>query len=68
MRENKINLLMIKDGKKWHCLAVKILSAKINITATYRCLKKMTVSKYNHGEKSMKLLFVIYADTESLLE
>ena len=24
--------------------------------------------KYNHGEKSMKLLFVIYADLECLLE
>ena len=26
------------------------------------------VSKYNHGEKSMKVSFIIYADMESLLE
>ena len=26
------------------------------------------ISKYNHGEKSMKVPFIIYADVESLLE
>ena len=26
------------------------------------------ILKYNHGEKSMKLSFIIYADLESLLE
>ena len=26
------------------------------------------ILKYNHGEKSMRALFVIYADLESLLE
>ena len=26
------------------------------------------VLKYNHGEKSMKVSFIIYADLESLLE
>ena len=26
------------------------------------------ILKYNHGEKSMKVLFIIYADLESLLE
>ena len=26
------------------------------------------VLKYNHGEKSMKVPFIIYADLESLLE
>ena len=26
------------------------------------------ILKYNHGEKSMKILFIIYADLESLLE
>ena len=30
--------------------------------------KKNNIIKYNHGEKSMKLLFVIYADLECLLE
>ena len=27
-----------------------------------------TILKYNHGEKSMRALFIIYADSESLLE
>ena len=26
------------------------------------------ILKYNHGEKSMKVLFIIYSDLESLLE
>ena len=26
------------------------------------------ILKYNHGEKSMKVLFIIYADLETLLE
>ena len=26
------------------------------------------ISKYNHGEKTMKVPFIIYADLESLLE
>ena len=26
------------------------------------------ILKYNHGEKSMKVPFIIYADLESLLE
>ena len=26
------------------------------------------MSKYNHGEKSMKVPFIVYADLESLLE
>ena len=30
--------------------------------------KNINIIKYNHGEKSMKLLFVIYADLECLLE
>ena len=30
--------------------------------------KDNKISKYNHGEKSMKIPFVIYADLESLLE
>ena len=29
---------------------------------------KNNIIKYNHGEKSMKLVFVIYADLECLLE
>ena len=31
-------------------------------------IKGINIIKYNHGEKSMKLLFVIYADLECLLE
>ena len=30
--------------------------------------KDNNVIKYNHGEKSIKLLFVVYADLECLLE
>ena len=30
--------------------------------------KNNNIIKYNHGEKSMKLAFVIYADLECLLE
>ena len=26
------------------------------------------IPKYNHGEKSMKVIFIIYSDLESLLE
>ena len=31
-------------------------------------IEKDNILKHNHGEKSMKVSFVIYADTESLLE
>ena len=30
--------------------------------------KDNKISKYNHGEKSIKVTFIIYADLESLLE
>ena len=30
--------------------------------------KDKKILKYNHGEKSMKVPFIIYADLESLLE
>ena len=30
--------------------------------------KDSEILKYNHREKSMKVLFIIYADMESLLE
>ena len=95
---------MITDGKKWHYLAVKSLSALLKeISSKYKgdfyCLncfhayttknklkrhKKVCenhdycyveipnednkILKYNHGEKSMKSSFIIYADLESLLE
>ena len=96
---------MITDGKKWHCLAVKKLSAllrgktsnhnggfyclncfhlyrtkKKNLKKHYNvckncdyCYEEMPnednkILKYNHGGKSMKHPFIIYADLESLLE
>ena len=42
-RENQLNLLMITDGKKWHYLAVKHLSALFrgvtsNNNADFYCL------------------------------
>ena len=42
--------------------------AKIMIIAMYKCLKYNKILKYNHGEKSVKVPFIIYADLESLLE
>ena len=103
-RENQVILLMITDGKKWHCLAVKSLSALLrgitsNHNGDFYCLNcfhsystkeklkkhekvcndhdycyvempddSNKISKYNHGEKSMRVPFVIYADLECLLE
>ena len=103
-QEKQIILLMISDGQKWHCLAVKNLSRLLRgITSNHKedfyCLKcfhsyrtenkleahkkicenhdychvemptkNNNIIKYNYGEKSMKLLFVIYADLECLLE
>ena len=104
--ENQVILLMITDGKKWHYLAVKSLSALFRgITSKHEgdfyclnCFQLYTtenklkntkmkhksenhdycyvempkednkILKYNHGEKSMKAPFIIYADLESLLE
>ena len=95
---------MITDGKKWHYLAVRKLSALLRGIASkheedFYCLncfhsfraksrlkkhknvcenhdycyvempkKGNKILKYNHGEKSMKVPFFIYADVESLLE
>ena len=95
---------MITDGKKWHYLAVKSLSALFKgITSKHErdfyclnCLQSYTtenklkkhkkvcenldycyvempeednkILKYNHGEKSVKVLFIIYGDLESSLE
>ena len=95
---------MITDGKKWHYLAVNILSALLKrITSKHKgdfyclncfcaystktklkrhmevcenhdyCCKEMPnednkILEYNHGEKSIKAPFIIYADLESLLE
>ena len=104
--ENEVILLMITDGKKWHYLAVKILSAVFKgITSKHdgylncyslNCFHSFTtenklkkhknvcekhdycyvemskednkILKYNYGEKSMKVPFIIYTDVESLLE
>ena len=95
---------MITDGKKWHYLVVKSLSALsreitskhdgdfycLNCFQSYTTENKLKkhknvcqnrdycyvempeednkILKYNHGEKSMKVPFIIYADVESLLE
>ena len=103
--ENQVILLMITNGKKWHYLAVKSLSAlfkgitsnhkvvfcRLNCLHSYSTKDKLKkhksvcknhhdycymemrkednkILKYNHGEKSMKVPFIIYADLESLLE
>ena len=103
-RENQAIPLMITDGKKWHYLVVKSLSALFrgitgNNNGDFYCLncfqsyttenklkkhKKVCenhdycyvempeednkILKYNQGEKSMKVPFIIYANLESLLE
>ena len=89
---------MITDGKKWHYLAVKKLSALLRgitskhdgyfhcLNCLYSFIKKEKLKKYenvckdhdycyiemprednkilkyNHGENSMKILFITYAD------
>ena len=96
--------MIADDGKKWHCLAVKKLSALLrgitsnnhrdfyclNSLHPYRtkeklekhekvcdnhdyCYLKMPnrfekILKYNPGEKSLKVPFIIYSDLERLLE
>ena len=103
-RKNQVILLMIIDGKKWHYLAVKKLSALLkgitskhkgdfyclNCFHSYRTENKIKkhydvcknhdycyveipeennkILKCNHGEKSMKIPIIIYADLGSLLE
>ena len=103
-QENQVILLIITDGKKWHCLAVKSLLALLrgvtsnhngdfyflNCFHSYSTKRKFNrhkrvcnhhdycyvemphednkILKYNHGEKSMKVPFIIYADLECLLE
>ena len=95
---------MITDGKKWHYLAVKSLSALLrgitsNHNGDFYCLncfhsystkeklkkhvkvcndhdyccvempdEDKKILKYNYGEKSIRVLFIIYADLECLLE
>ena len=95
---------MITDGKKWHYLAVKSLSALLRRIASnhkedFYCLncfhsystknklkthervcndhdycyvempnEDNKILKYNHGEKSLKVLDFIYADLECLLK
>ena len=89
---------MITDGKKWHYLAVKSLSALLrgitsNHVGDFYCLNcfhsystkeklkkhekvcndhdycyvempndNNKISKYNHGEKPMRVPFIIYAE------
>ena len=39
------------------------MHVRIMIIAMQKCLKKINkILKYNHGEKSMKIPFIIYAD------
>ena len=104
MHENKIILLVILDGKKWHYLAVKSLPALcrektskhyrdsywLNCLHSIKAVNKLkehenvcknhyycyiempeedkAILKCNHGENSMKILFIIYVDMEFLLE
>ena len=103
-RENQVILLITTDGKKWHYLAVKSLSALFKVITgnnngdfySLNCFQSYTrenrlkkhekvcenhdysnvempeednkILKYNQGEKSMKVPFIIYGDLECLLE
>ena len=103
-RENQVILLMVTDGKKWHNLAVKRLSALfrgiiskqdgdfycLNCFQSYTTENKLKkhkkvcenhdycyvempgkynkILKYNEGEKSMRIPFIIIAYLECLLE
>ena len=103
-RKKQVILLMITDdGKRWHYLAVKSLSALLrgisssnngdfyclNCFHSYRTLDKLKKHervrgnhdyccidmsnkhekiKYLSGEKSLKVLFIVYADLECLLK
>ena len=96
--------MITDDGKKWHYLAVKKLSALLrgitsnnhgdfyclNCLHSYRTKEKLKkhekvcnnydycyvrmphgfekILKYNPGEKSLKVPFIIYSDLECLLE
>ena len=44
------------------------MCVKIHDYCYIEMIEKDNILKHNHGEKSMKVSFVIYADTESLLE
>ena len=104
IRDNQIILLMIRNGKNWHYLAIRSLSRLLrgissNHNSDYYCLNcfhsyrtenKLNVHKkicenheycniempspnnnlikYNQGEKSLELPFIIYADLECLLK
>ena len=102
-RKNQVILLMVTNGKKWHYLSVRSLSALLReITSNHHgdfyCLncfhsyitpnklkkhervcnnhdyccvdmpKEHEKIKYLPGEKSLKGLFIIYADLECLLK
>ena len=93
---------MITDGKNWHYLAGRTLSALLkgitskddgdfyclncfhshttenklkkhknvceNHDYCYKIIIDNKIIKYNHGEESMKIPFIVYADLESLLK
>ena len=69
-RENQVILFMITDGKKWHYLAAKSLSALLrgktsNHNGDFYCLNCF----HSYSAKSnLKKHAIIYADLECLLE
>ena len=100
--ESQVILLIIIDGKKWHYLTVKKLSALfskitsnhdgdfycLNCFHSFRTENKLKhknvcknhdcccvemhkednkILKYSHGENSMKVPFIIYADLKWIL-
>ena len=103
-KKQVILLMITDDGKRWHYLAVRSLSALLrgisssnngdfyclNCFHSYRTLNKLkrhervcnnhdychvdmpqegkNILKYHHGDKSLRVPFIIYADLECLLK
>ena len=68
MRENKVILLMITEGKKWHYLAVKSLSALLRAitwknNGDYNCIKCLhsfrTENKLEAHENVYKIMIIV---------
>ena len=79
--ENRVILLIISDGEKWHYLTVRSLIALLkgitskhkgdsyclNCFHSYRTKEALESLKYQPGVTSMKAPYIIVADIESLL-
>ena len=76
-------MLIITNGEQWHYIVLKSVSTDDGFNRPTRSLSRLSDNndfchvemptkdnrtlKYNHGEKSLKAPFTIYADLECLL-